>query len=150
MGISSRTMLCVVDSLSTYRECVRKGWGAAGLALVTLNQYAGHEYQEVLVEPGLNPKANKVKPKPFNETNISVFKVYPNPTTGILLIEVPSEFKDIKGVILDGTGKEISNENGLNNTATLNLRNLSSGSYTLMLLSKEGKLIETQQIQIAK
>lgn len=40
--------------------------------------------------------------------------------------------------------------NMVSSLITLNLRNLSSGSYTLMLLSKDGQLIESQNIQIAK
>ncbi len=122
---------------------------AASLAKVTLFGYKGIPFLEVLVKPefGGTPKSMH---QPSKAPEIKECKVYPNPTAGILMIEIPDEFKEVQTTVRDEVGKAVYNGLLSPGMATLNLRTLASGSYTLILHSKKGTLNETHQIQITK
>lgn len=123
---------------------------AAGLALATLHYYAGYEFLEVLVEPAFQGKSNKGNRNKVKQPEIKVCRVYPNPTAGILAVEIPAEFKDVKAALTDMQGKVVYQEGNLEGMATLNLRNLASGPYQLQIQSEDGKLNETHRVQITK
>ena len=123
---------------------------AAGLALTTLNYYADYDFLEVLVEPDFQGKSNRVNRNKVKQPDLKVCRVYPNPTSGILMVEIPGEFKGVKATLTDMQGKVVYLESKLNGIATLNLRKESSGAYQLQLRTDDGMLNETHRIQIAK
>ena len=122
---------------------------AASLAKVTLFGYTGIPFLEVLVKPefGGTPKSMN---QPSKAPEIKECKVYPNPTAGVLLIEIPDDCVEVQAIVRNESGKVIRNEVLSSGMATLNLRAFASGSYTLYLHSKVGDLKEVHQIQIAK
>ncbi len=122
---------------------------AASLAKVTLFGYTGIPFLEVLVKPefGGTPKSMN---QPSKAPEIKECRVYPNPTAGILMVEIPEDYVEVEAIIRDKSGKGVHNEVLSSGMATLNLRGLASGSYTLYLHSKVGDLRETHPIQIAK
>jgi len=123
---------------------------AAGLALTTLNYYADYDFLEVLVEPDTQGKSNRVKRNKVKQPEIKLCRVYPNPTAGILMIEIPDEFKDVNAILIDMQGRVVYQEAKLNGFATLNFRSESSGAYQLQLRTDNGKLNEIHRIQIAR
>lgn len=123
---------------------------AAGLALTTLNYYADYDFLEVLVEPDFQGKSNKINRNKVKQPKIKRCSVYPNPTSGILMVEIPGEFKSVKATLTDMQGKVVYEERNLEGIATLNLIKESSASYQLQLLTEDGKLNETHRIQITK
>ena len=122
---------------------------AAGLAKVTLYGYTGIPFLETLIEP-----ETPLTPKSMGERSlvpeIKTCKVYPNPTAGILMVEIPREFEKTTATVRNATGKVVHQEVLTSGMVTLNLRGLASGSYVLHLLTFDGALDETHQIQIAK
>ncbi len=78
------------------------------------------------------------------------FEIYPNPTEGIVQIEIPVEFSGVNVIVTDIVGRIVHKAQLSAGTGTLNLRNLPSGSYIVTLESKEGKLKESHQIQIVR
>ena len=74
----------------------------------------------------------------------------PNPTLGILMVEIPSGFESIKAQLTDATGRVVFEQEEVSGLATLNLRHLASGIYTLHLQSENGELQESHKIQISK
>ncbi len=122
---------------------------AASIAKVTLFGYTGILFLEVLVKPefGGTPKSMN---HPSKAPEIKECKVYPNPTAGVLLIEIPDDYVEVQAIVRNESGKVIRNEVLSSGMATLNLRALASGSYTLYLHSEVGDLKEIHQIQIAK
>ena len=53
-----------------------------------------------------------------------------NPTSGILIIEIPTEFERVKAQLTDVTGRIVLPQDELQGIATLNMRQLAPGSYT--------------------
>ena len=123
---------------------------AAGLALTNLNYYADYEFLEVLVEPDFQGKSNRVNRNKVKQPEIKLCRVYPNPTSGILIVEIPGEFKDVTATLTDMQGKVVYQEAKLKGFATLNFRSESSGAYQLQLRTDNGKLNEIHRIQIAR
>ncbi len=122
---------------------------AASLAKVTLYGYTGIPFLEVLVKPefGGTPKSMN---QPSKTPEIKECKVYPNPTAGILLVEIPTDCEKVEAVVRDSNGRILHQEFLQSGMATLNLRALSSGNYILHLRSIKCDLDEIHQIQIAK
>jgi hypothetical protein len=122
---------------------------AAGLAAVTLSEYTDFLLLEKLVEPiDASPKSNRSSMK--DAPKVKFCKVYPNPTSGILLVEVPTGFTNLIIRVLDHSGKLIYQERVLDGLNTINLRQVSSGSYMLSIRSEDGTLNESHAIQILK
>lgn len=120
---------------------------------VLLESYAGVEFHEVLVEPDWQSKSDKNKRGKVTSAEVKICKVYPNPTAGILLIEVPAEYTEIHAEIMDHTGRSVLASfllTGRTGIATLNLRHLSSGAYVLHLSGPEGKLDEVHRVNLTK
>ncbi|MDX1350217.1 MAG: T9SS type A sorting domain-containing protein [Putridiphycobacter sp.] len=64
------------------------------------------------------------------------FNIYPNPTNGVLNIETKANILEIR--IIDLSGKEIYRSSKSENLTTLNLDSISSGIYSLEILTTEG------------
>ena len=131
---------------------IKRNTLAASKALVTLSEYADYEFVEVLVEPDLESKSNRnsTRGRRIEDIPILECKIYPNPTAGILMVEVPSMYEEVHATLRDTNGKPVHQESNLTGMAPLNLRHLSSGNYILELESKDGTLHETHSIQIAR
>ena len=76
--------------------------------------------------------------KPITETlNFGEIKIYPNPTKGNLIVEIPDfETKKIRILVFNLQGKEILNKIGSPNSRNqVNLRDLPSGIYVLKIVA---------------
>lgn len=72
------------------------------------------------------------------------FKMYPNPTTGIVTIENKNGYEISTIEIMDKTGKEIYKLNG---SQQINLENLSDGLYFIRITDKNGAYHNTKIIK---
>lgn len=126
---------------------------AAAKAAALLDAYAGINIHEVLIEPDWQSKTTKTKRSKFKAPEIKLCRVYPNPTVGILMVEVPTEYVDVRAEIVDAFGRTVFASilvPGPTGLATLNLRRFSSGVYTLHLTDANGKLDEVHRVNLSK
>jgi hypothetical protein len=67
--------------------------------------------------------------------NSDLFRIYPNPTNGLLNINVNNYIGDLKINVYDLNGRQVYNQNvtSFNNTNAIDLGSLSSGVYVLKL-----------------
>lgn len=122
---------------------------ADGLAKVLLYNYASIPIHEPLVKPEISttPKSNS---KSSKVPESKVFKIYPNPTRGIVLIEIPTTYEKVNVTVIDIYGKIVYKEQCQSGEALINLRDLSTGSYIVRLDDKDGNMKESHQIQIVR
>ena len=122
---------------------------AAGLAAVTLSEYTNFLLLETLVEPvDAAPKSNRSSTK--DAPVLKVCKVYPNPSAGIFLVEIPPTFEQVTLRITDGNGKLIYENLGVNGVNSVNLRPAASGTYQLLIMDEGGRHQESHTIQIVQ
>ena len=124
---------------------------AAGLALATLAKYTDDVFYEPLQNPMSSGKSASPK-KPSQAPVLKFCKVYPNPSMGIVLVEIPAHLKNVSVEVIDANGKVMFHTPNMqtgSGTITLNLRVLASGSYTLYIEVDE-KLSEAHRIQISR
>jgi hypothetical protein len=65
--------------------------------------------------------------------NSDLFKIYPNPTNGLLNINIANYVGELQIKVYDINGREVFNENHFNNSNVINLGKLSNGIYILKL-----------------
>lgn len=67
--------------------------------------------------------------------NSSLFKIYPNPTNGLLNININNYVGELQINVFDLNGRQVYNQNvsDFNNTNAINLESLSAGIYVLKL-----------------
>ena len=75
-----------------------------------------------------------------NDISFRSIHVYPNPTTGILTIEIPG-IKDAQLSVMNITG-QVQFQSLINEKAELDLHTLSKGVYLLRMQSKDGVLMD--------
>ena len=75
-----------------------------------------------------------------NEVHVHSIHIYPNPTTGILTIEIPG-IKEAQISIVNVTG-QVQFQSVINEKTELNLHTLSKGIYLLRIQSKDGVLMD--------
>lgn len=73
------------------------------------------------------------------ENALSKVGVYPNPSTGIVNVSIPSDIKVHKSGLFDMTGKKIENIKLINNS--INISSLSQGVYLLRVETSKGVLV---------
>jgi Secretion system C-terminal sorting domain len=83
---------------------------------------------------------------PERNQNLNQLIIYANPNNGTFNVKVPSEIKSLKGAVLvinDNTGKEVARFKLENTSETPNfdIRNSSSGMYTVQLLQGDKRYI---------
>nr|MBP8878590.1 T9SS type A sorting domain-containing protein [Flavobacteriales bacterium] len=82
----------------------------------------------------------------------SEFKVYPNPTQGVLQIELGSKVTGpVQLRVLDMSGRTVLNQPLLMNGGTRNsvdMRGLQSGNYMVQLTTSQW--VKTQRVQLAR
>lgn len=115
-------------------------------ARALLNEY----YFDVMDYPnycGLEDRNSELP----NETQASSFRLYPNPTNGLLTIQIDSEFKDGTAVVYDITGKEAQqfNLNGKGQYTVINLGQLERGIYVIQV-AIDGTTLGNENIVVAK
>ena len=75
-----------------------------------------------------------------NASSFHSAKIYPNPTTGILTIEIPG-IKDAQLSVMNITG-QVQFQSVINEKSDLDLHTLSKGIYLLRIQTKDGVLME--------
>ncbi|WP_329807226.1 T9SS-dependent M36 family metallopeptidase [Flavobacterium facile] len=67
--------------------------------------------------------------------NSNLFKIYPNPTNGLLNININNYIGELQIKVYDLNGRQVYNQNvtNFNNTNAINLESLSTGIYVLKL-----------------
>ena len=84
----------------------------------------------------------------INALSIINFKCYPNPTTGILIIEIPENLTITRIKLIDISGKVIyENEYNTNVKIELNLASYKKGQYLLQIEDKNGNLCTEKVIR---
>ena len=109
---------------------------ATGYATITNQAFAisgGNEEITVNMSVNIDGISNKLK-------------LYPNPTSGILNIEVPNITENAQVIITDITGKIILTQSISNNITTIDMTNQAQGIYILKLTL--GSEIITQKISV--
>jgi hypothetical protein len=70
----------------------------------------------------------------LDENNSDQISIYPNPANDILYLNIASEDFNANYIIMDATGRIVSNGIISSDTKTLNVANLAKGMYTISLL----------------
>lgn len=84
-------------------------------------------------------------PAGLNENGLNDYKIYPNPTTGILAIHaLYDEIQHVK--VIDMSGKLVLSQQANGNEVSLNIESLQSGMYLLQIQSELG----TSMVRIEK
>jgi hypothetical protein len=129
----------------------KHGSRAALLAELILSEYTGQLLLETLVEPNDESKSIKSKKPTVSSTGGKRSKVFPNPSSGIFIVDIPREWSEIIISVLDQAGKVVYNIHSTNIDVTnIDLRHLASGSYNLLVVSTEFGSKESHHIQIMK
>ena len=102
-----------------------------------------------LTKSGKIPNGSSISSEDFFDDKIADFniKIYPNPTKGILKVEIPGlGDQNARLAIYNLQGKQIVNNKVFNNLSTVNLSNYPPGMYILKILigqkSSEWKIIK--------
>lgn len=75
----------------------------------------------------------------IEELSMDAIQLYPNPTTGKVLIDLNSTFKNVEVVIYDITGKSVAKVNEVGaKSIVLDLSNLASGVYQVAVRTEKG------------
>lgn len=75
----------------------------------------------------------------LNDLSMEAIQLYPNPTTGKVLIDLNSTFKNVEVVIYDITGKSVAKVNEVGaKSIVLDLSNLASGVYQVAVRTEKG------------
>jgi len=76
------------------------------------------------------------------------FGMYPNPTNGNVTLQLPGTFDDVTVKVIDGVGRVVytTQINVVQGSTTMNLSNLASGTYSIMLSNKEGASVRRLSI----
>jgi hypothetical protein len=110
---------------------------AAGLALTVLNEYSDYDYLEVLVEPDWQGKSNHVVKQEKGNTE-SQYRIYPNPTRGLLFLQIPNLSSGYGIDVFDSSGRKIRSERVNTETNAVDLRELTNGPYIIILRDADG------------
>lgn len=92
--------------------------------------------------------------KVYNQDNVGVddldlfqsVRLYPNPTTSDLRVDVPSELETAIFQVYDIIGKEVLNSS-FSSSGSLDFSSLSPGIYTISILDEKGNLRATRKIE---
>lgn len=74
-----------------------------------------------------------------------LIKAYPNPSTGVVFIEI-KEFRNLQYSIFDAIGKLVINGQFTNETTEINLTSKPTGQYLLVITNSEQKKLKTYQL----
>jgi hypothetical protein len=77
------------------------------------------------------------------------FGLFPNPTTGAITLQVSTEMHDVNMQVFDATGRVVFTQSNLivQGSISLDLSNLSTGSYSMMLSNNNGVSVRRLSIQ---
>lgn len=79
----------------------------------------------------------------LNDLSMEAIQLYPNPTTGKVLIDLNSTFKNVEVVIYDITGKSVAKVNEVGaKSIVLDLSNLASGIYQVAVNTELGTAVK--------
>ncbi len=88
-----------------------------------------------------------------SEVEASSFKIFPNPTNGMLTVELPfalsnEDYQDMHIQVTNSFGQVVYTAKLLTQTSTLNLNQLNSGIYMLAVYSGKTKLYQTKAVKV--
>jgi subtilisin family serine protease len=79
-------------------------------------------------------------------TSLAGFNVYPNPTAGLLRVDVPAGFGPTEVRVLNALGQTVLRQVASTNSVNLNLTGVAPGLYTLRVQGQTGALVRTVEI----
>jgi hypothetical protein len=84
----------------------------------------------------------------INELHSVEFNLYPNPSEGTVNINSATNIGDVELMILDGVGRVVYTTSITNMTSqnVLNLNNLEAGSYSIAIITSNGRAVKSLQI----
>lgn len=74
---------------------------------------------------------------------LAAFKLFPNPTSNLINIELPEGFTEANALVVDVMGKTIVNQLITETNTIINIENLPAGTYILNLSTEEGSATKT-------
>ncbi|MDA3906436.1 MAG: TonB family protein [Bacteroidales bacterium] len=87
-----------------------------------------------------------ITPKTKNEDFKIEFKVYPNPASEFVNIEILNNNNELEYQLINQNGQLLQNGLLENNTTQLNISELKIGFYLIRLISKENGVVETKKL----
>jgi hypothetical protein len=76
--------------------------------------------------------------------------IYPNPTTNFVVLDVNDKLLGGKTVIVDATGKVVTESTISKNKTQINTRELPTGNYFIKIMKADGKLAVTGNLSVIK
>lgn len=80
-------------------------------------------------------------------TNMAGFNVYPNPTAGLLQVDVPAGFGLTEIRVLNALGQNVLRQQATGSASSLNLAGLASGLYVVQAQGQSGALAKTIEVR---
>lgn len=77
-------------------------------------------------------------------------KIYPNPATNFIVVDVNDKLINGKTIIVDASGKVVSETLIANNKSQVNTTALPTGNYFIKILKADGKLAVTGNLNVTK
>src|SRR5690606_31317982 len=77
-------------------------------------------------------------------------KVYPNPASNFIVLDVNEKLIGGKALLYDASGKVVSETTIINNKSQVNTATLPTGSYFIKILKADGKLAVTGNLSVAR
>lgn len=89
---------------------------------------------------------NTITPKKSEENKLIDFKIYPNPASDNINIEITESSRDLRYEMINVKGQIVKNGQIYTTTEQINISDIENGLYIIRLFSKEKGLIKTQKM----
>jgi TonB family protein len=91
-------------------------------------------------------KGNTITPRKDDKEKTIDFKIYPNPATEIVNIEISNFEDNLEYQLINSNGQIQKSGQIYNLTEQINISDLENGLYIIRLITEENRLIETQKL----
>lgn len=91
-------------------------------------------------------KDNIITPQKDKDEKTIDFKIYPNPATEIVNIELSDFYSGLEFEIINTKGQNLKSGQIYNQTEQINISDLENGLYLIRLISNQNRVIKTQKL----
>jgi len=91
-------------------------------------------------------KGNMITPKNNEKKELIDFKIYPNPATEFVNIEITEFIDNLEFQLINAKGQNLKSGQIYNLTEQIDISDLENGLYIIRLISKENGLVYTQKL----